>query len=667
MTTKLTRRNFLAASGSLSLTAALLPTIVTRANAKAMAGELAMVPVTPNAKGAFDKLYMLHGDPLAGPINTIVTQQGKPAPQQLMADGEQRILRIMHFNDMHNHLTEFHSKKGDTHRFSQIVKMVKQAKAEAKPNEIVLFVSGGDDHTGSIFDELMGWNPEEFVVDAGYKAYSEAGLDISVLGNHEFDRGARQLKQGLERDCNFPVLSANVHGSKDLHMNKDYAPAALAEVNGLRIGFIGLTTAIDTRVGQENDPDLAVASPVTAIKNIYSAVEAVSDVVVILSHCGYGKGKHISGKAATARMIGEGDFAIAEAVSPMINKPVVLIGGHSHTLLNAEGIDTANMVGGLLLTQAKAHGRYLGDISMSIAANKGQEGWFNSVQTHATKKRDQRVASSDPKFSKLEQEGDYDQEFETSVIAPMVSALETKLSEVIGRVTDDTLINTERTVNDRYIGESALANFMNDTLVKRSATFPSGKVDFALFNATGLSKGVGAGALSFRQWFDVMPYADAVHVARMSGAQIRDFLNSNAKRLLRPEEVAQTDRGGFVSRGFLHFSSGIRYELVLGNSAAEAYARNITLNGTPIERVLDKEFTIAFNTYISLGGFGEAWNGKPIGGGVAGDIASMDVRNLDYDNTGLVYRNEIIAAIRDMKDVSPKTGVILDKRLKVVK
>ena len=108
----------------------------------------------------------------------------------------------------------------------------------------------------------------------------------------------------------------------------------MGEVKGLRIGFIGLTTAVDTRVGMEGDPTLAVSSPVQAAANVYKAVEAVSDVVVILSHCGYGRDMHASGKAATARKIGEGDFAIAEAVGPLGTKPCVLIGGHSHTTLN---------------------------------------------------------------------------------------------------------------------------------------------------------------------------------------------------------------------------------------------------------------------------------------------------------------------------------------------
>jgi 5'-nucleotidase/UDP-sugar diphosphatase len=661
--TTISRRQFMASTAGMAAIAASSPIFVTRANATPVAGELQMVPTTPNAKGSFERLFLLKGDALSQPITTIVTEEGTEVPDRTLAEGTRRVVRMMHFNDMHNHMTDMHGKKGDTHRMAQMVKKVKEAKAAA--HEVVLFLSAGDDHTGSVFDELLGWSPEEFVADAGYRAASAAGVDLAVLGNHEFDRGGEMLKIGIDRDAKFPVLSANIHGSAHVHRDEDYVAAAVGEVKGLRIGFIGLTTAVDTRVGIETDPTLDVSSPVLAAVNAYKAVEAVSDVVVLLSHCGYGRDMHASGKAATARKIGEGDFAIAEAIGPLVTKPCVLIGGHSHTTLNQDGIEADNMVNGLLLTQASANGKFLGEIAMSVAAGQGRDAWFSNVSLHAIKKRDDRVAVDDEKYAGLEHDGDYDAVFETEIMAPMIAALDEKMTEVIAHVADDTLINSDRTRLDRYVGEVALANFMTDTLVKQSETFPNGKVDFSLYNATGLSNGIHKGPLTFRDWFDVMPYADMVDVTTLTGAQIRDILNSNAKRLLRSDEVKGIDLGGFVSRGFLHFSSGIRYRIVPGATASDAKAVDITLNGAPVETVLGQKFTMVFPTYISLGAFGETWNGNPIGGGVAGEIKSVDVRGLPWDHTGLVYRNEVIAKIREIGTISEATGAKLDGRLAI--
>lgn len=658
------RRALLKTGAVLGLTA-LSPMIVFRSGAAAQAGEMKMVPATPNAGGAFERLYLLEGDALTGPVTAIVAEDGTPVPVATLNPGTRRVLRLMHFNDLHNHLTDTHAKKGDTHRFSQMVQTVRAARAEAGPDEVVLFISGGDDHTGSVFDELLGWSPDGFVADAAYRVYSAAGLDIAVLGNHEFDRGAELLKTGITRDARFPVLSANVYGSRFVQPNADYVAAAIAEAKGLRIGFIGLTTPVDTRVGQPADPTLAVASPVQAVRNLLPAVAAVSDVVVILSHCGYGSGNHQSGKAGTDRKIGEGDFDIAAAAAALTDKPVVLIGGHSHTRLNADGLDPHNLVEGVLITQAEANGRYLGEIAMSIGADQGRQAWFSSVMLHPVKARDNRVAASDPKYADLEHDGDFDAAFEAAEIAPLLAALDTKLQEVIGSVASGTPVSTAQTIADRYVRECVIANFMNDALVARSASFANGKIDFALFNATGLSAGVEPGPLTFRQWFDVMPYADNVHVATMTGAEIQQMLDSNAKRLLRPEEVQGVALDSFVSRGFLHFSRGIRYRIDPGASAADARAVDVTLNGRPIAEVLDQPFTLALNSYIALGGFGEAWNGNPIAGGVPGTIASMDLRNLRYLHTGLVYRNEIIAFIRDAGTISEANGAALDGRLTV--
>jgi 5'-nucleotidase/UDP-sugar diphosphatase len=664
--TSFTRRYFLSSAASLGALVALSPVLVRRADATPGPGELQMVAVRPNPAGAAERIFLLKGDPLAGPVTTIVAQDGAPVPGRRLADGERHVLRLMHFNDMHNHMTDMHAKRGDTHRMAQMVKRVKETRAAAA-NETVLFLSGGDDHTGSIFDELLGWAEAEYVVDAGYRAASAAGVDIAVLGNHEFDRGAAQLKLGIERDAAFPLLSANVAGSAHVARDRDYVAAAIVEANRLRVGVIGLTTNIDIRTGTKADPAMRVASPVEAAANLYKAVEAVCDVVVILSHCGYGKGMHKSGKAGALREIGEGDFAIAEAVGPLATKPVVIIGGHSHTELNTDGIDPDNMVSGVLLTQAKANGAFLGEIAMSIAAGEGRDKWFSSVALHPVKKRDDTVAEGAEGYGALEHDGDYDAGFEAEVMAPMIAALDDKLAEVIGTVAADAPVSTEQTQAARYIGETALANFMNDTLVRQSATFPGGAVDFSLFNATGLARGIAPGEpLSFRAWFDVMPYADQVEIATMTGAEIRDMLTSNARRLLRPEEMADADLSAFVSRGLLHFSSGIRYKVELGETAAGAKAVDITLAGQPVEEVLDRRFRFAFNTYVMLGAFSEAWNGKPIGGGVAGEIATPDLRKLPFENTGLVYRNELIAAIREMGTVTRTQGADLDGRLVVV-
>lgn len=654
----LSRRRFLAATSA----AALSPMLVRRVGAQAAPGALVLAPVTGNPAGAAERVFVLRGNPLEAPVTAILAEDGAPVPAPVLEPGTRRVLRLFHFNDMHNKMTEQHAARGDTHRLAQMVKRVRAARAAAGEGEIVLFLSAGDDHTGSIYDELLGWAPSEFVADAGYRAASAAGVDAAAFGNHEIDRGAEMLALGIARDAAFPVLSANVTGSRHIAMGQDYVAGAVIEAKGLRIGLMGLTTQVDTRVGLPDDPGMTVASPVLAVRNLLPALAEISDVVVILSHCGYGTGQHATGKAGAPRLIGEGDFDIAAAAGPLTDKPVVLIGGHSHTRLNAEGIDPDNVIEGVLMAQAEANGRFLGEVAMSLAAEGGRRAWFTHVGLHPVKPRDKRVAADDPRYPTLEQDGDYDAAFEEAVMAPLTAALAARMAEPIGTVATGDTATTEATLRDRYMGECVLANFMNDALVARSATFPNGPVDLALFNATAIQAGVQDGPLTFKAWYDVMPYADLVHVAQLTGAQIRDILANNAVRIVRADESG-IDMTGFVSRGFLHFSAGIRYRILPGASAAETRIADVTILGAPVETVLERSFSMAINSYIQLGAFGEAWNGSPIGAGVPGEIASLDLRRLEYKHTGLVYRNEIIAHIRAVGGLSPETGARRDGRL----
>jgi 5'-nucleotidase/5'-nucleotidase/UDP-sugar diphosphatase len=147
------------------------------------------------------------------------------------------------------------------------------------------------------------------------------------------------------------------------------------------------------------------------------------------------------------------------------------------------------------------------------------------------------------------------------------------------------------------------------------------------------------------------------------------MLVNNAKRLVRPEELtgaSPVDLKGYVSRGFLHFSGAVRYTLKLNGSAGEATATGITIKGEPIDKILDKTFTVAFNSYVGAGAYGEAWNGQTIGAGVKGEIVGYDLKSLPKNDTFLVYRNEIVRYIQEKGVISPETGAKTDGRLTVV-
>ncbi|VAV91056.1 5'-nucleotidase, partial [hydrothermal vent metagenome] len=546
-----------------------------------------LVETPPNPHGGIDRLFVLQGEAVTGPVTQI---DGSDLLPETSGQGR---MRIFHFNDLHNHLTELSGPDKGTHRFSQMVRRVRAAR---QMNDPVLFLSIGDDHTGTMLDELMGWQPDAFQIDASYRAYSAAGVDASVLGNHEFDRGSAVLAKGIRADANFPLLSANAHASAHLTPGQDYAPAAIAVIGGLRVGLLGLTTAVETRVGQQGDPGLAVASPVLVLQNLLPALAPLVDVVLLMSHCGYGNGAHQSGKAAGVRDIGEADFALAQAAAAITDKPMLILGAHTHTRLNENGLEPENIFDGIPIFQAGCNGQFLGEITLDVAPGRPVDRALTSACLYATISPDQP--------------GDYDAEFEAAHIAPVIARVQAVLDTEIAQITTHALSN-KTAQQARYTGESALGNFICDAIYQRLEARGIA-ADLALMNGATLQAGIEPGRLTAGDFFNVMPYADEVFVAEMQAQELLELFSSNAKRILRPEEVATTDCSGFLARGFLHGSHHIRYRMELGSSAAGAHAVDVEYLGQPLGAMRGRTFKVVMSTYLALGGFGERWNGLPI-------------------------------------------------------
>ena len=102
-----------------------------------------------------------------------------------------------------------------------------------------LVLSGGDMWTGHALSTV--WEGESMT-----EVMNSMGYDAAAIGNHDFDFGLEALRERAEQ-AEFPFLSANIResGSGDV---PDFAiPYFVTEVNGIKIGLIGLTT-IETKV-----------------------------------------------------------------------------------------------------------------------------------------------------------------------------------------------------------------------------------------------------------------------------------------------------------------------------------------------------------------------------------------------------------------------------------
>ncbi|MDQ1300121.1 MAG: hypothetical protein QG637_38 [Chloroflexota bacterium] len=641
-------------------------------------GTLRLIQGSPNPNGAGDAaLYLFCGDATAAPVTEIVPAAGVRLPPSRLPLPRPVRIKLLHFNDLHGHIAGFtaqlsmpgamskpmkmqrsilsggpqpvvegggavmaqgrllrlrsanycaaplrmlpaaFSGPGHVPIFSRLAAWLRATRGRyaGDPQVAVLAASAGDDSGGVIFDELLGRAPATFLAHAGYRLYSEMGIDIGGLGNHDLDRGARLLAHAIRQEASFPILAANVIG--DPALAACCYPAALVVVKGVRVGFIGLTTPAQIR--PEPHSQRRVTDPVVAAHNLIPALRPLCDVLIILSHLGY------SLNARSAAVAGAGDVELARSLPP--GAVHLIVGGHTHHALNEAGLSADNIVNGIPIVQAGKFGQFVGEVDITIQQT--------ATVTHARL----RATIDLP----------VDETFEREHVRPLLAQAQPYRERIIGRAADDEDLGAEAVRNAFATGESALANFIADALVAqaRAHGYP---VDFALVDASIVGGGLHVGGdISFGDWFDIMPFADTLCLLRLSGQQLEELLQDNARRADRPDQPHS-------ERGFLHFSQHVRYAIELGPAPGQARAVASCMDGQPVEDWRTRSFLVACSSFVR--GPAAAWEAR------AGSV--FDLQQLPQEYTQLYVRDLLVDAITAHGGALPEGGARRDGRLRVI-
>ena len=198
-----------------------------------------------------------------------------------------RYLRILYTNDEHGWMEPYQNTGGSagmSYRWRQ-----QEGLTEDGP---YLTLSGGDMWTGHALSTV--WQGESMT-----DIMNAMGYDAAAIGNHDFDFGLQVLRERAEQ-AKFPLISANIR-DKDTGKIPDFAiPYYLTEVNGIKIGLIGLTTTetkIDTQPAHIADLDIlpyADVLPETAKR----AREEGAELLLIVGHVCAGETRVLAPLAA---------------------------------------------------------------------------------------------------------------------------------------------------------------------------------------------------------------------------------------------------------------------------------------------------------------------------------------------------------------------------------
>ena len=174
--------------------------------------------------------------------------------------------------------------------------------------------------------------------------YNLLGIDVAVLGNHEFDFGPEVLAQRII-ESDFPWLGTNVLGADgkpalgtvDLH---------LIDLGGYRIGFFGLL-APETDVLSSPGPGITLTPPVaTATAAVERLKQQGADVIVALTH---------------------DDIADDRELARSVDGIDLILGGHDHEPITFYEYDT-------LIVKAGYDAHYLAAIDLVVDRVQGRDG-----------------------------------------------------------------------------------------------------------------------------------------------------------------------------------------------------------------------------------------------------------------------------------------------------
>lgn len=269
--------------------------------------------------------------------------EAAPRPAAVKLNGEAGVhhITVLHVNDVHGTVDPLLAPEisgvSNVGGLAWLASLAKRVRAE-RPGSTI-FLNGGDLAEGSMFSYLSRGV-------AYCKGLSAMHFDLITLGNHDFAWGQQDLHSMLEA-LQTPVVVGNVQHASTGQNLADVTPYRILEVDGVKIGVLGLDTP-DIRhfIAEFKLKDLIFRESADTVRWYMPLMrQAGADVIVVLSHIGY-----------------EEDVKLAKEV-PGID---LIVGAHSHTVL-----EHGTKVNDTMIVQAGSLTKYLGKVDMTVAGEPG--------------------------------------------------------------------------------------------------------------------------------------------------------------------------------------------------------------------------------------------------------------------------------------------------------
>ncbi|MFI6089458.1 bifunctional metallophosphatase/5'-nucleotidase [Streptomyces sp. NPDC051218] len=428
------------------------------------------------------------------------------------------------------------------------------------------------------------------------EAMNKLDLDVTSVGNHEFDEGAKELARMQNGGCHpkdgcfekgkkfkgadYPYLAANVTDEKT--GKPILKPYWVWKNKGVKVGFIGVTL--------EGTPDIVSAEGIKGLKfhdeietvNKYAKIldkQGVKSIVTLLHEGGSpasqsynydcdspGAGDGISGPITT----------IAKGITPKVD---ALVTGHTHSAYVCTIPDPSGKP--RMVTSASSYGKLYTDTTLTYDRKT------KDIVRTSVKSANHVVSREQAKAKDM-----------TSLIGRWNKLAEPVANKPVGFISGDIPGRGATTP------EAPLGDLIADAQLAHGTSLDP-ETDLALMNPGGIrsdlvhkaSGSEGDGVVTYGEGFTVQPFSNTVNLVDLTGAQLITGLKQ------------QVSGANEASPKILQISDGLTYTLDMTKSGADRVVTDsIKLGGKAIDPAAT--YRVAMNSFLAGGGDGFAELGK---------------------------------------------------------